>query len=133
MARIDWAVLCDQAFMDRHERLCVIGVTRQFPVPRLPIALHQVMLVAHVTDIQPIDEIGVVVSIVSPRGVSARPTTPESMFIEVAGEYVLATLRDVPLGEEGLYRFEVALVGQPPTPVPVSVLAASRLTEAQCH
>jgi|SoiMetStandDraft_2_1073263.scaffolds.fasta_scaffold566201_1 hypothetical protein len=72
MARIDWAVLCDQAFMDRHERLSVIGVTRQFPVPRLPIALHQVMLAAHLTDIQPVDEIGIGVSVVSPQGALVR-------------------------------------------------------------
>src|SRR5262245_53892482 len=100
MARIDWAVLCDLAFMDRHDRLCVIGVTRMFPVPRLPIALHQVMLVAHLTDIRPVDEIGIVVSVVSPRGASTRPTASESIVIEMAGEYVLATLRDVPLAEE---------------------------------
>ena len=52
MARIDWALLCDVAFMDRLGRLCVIGVTREFFVPTLPIALHQVMLVARLTDMQ---------------------------------------------------------------------------------
>src|SRR5262245_32534237 len=123
MARIDWAVLCDVAFMDRHDRLCVIGVTRAFPVPRLPIALHQVMLVAHLADIQPIEDIGIVVSIVTPNGASARPTVPESIVIEMAGEYVLTTLRDVPLAEEGLYHFEIALTGQPPASVAIPVLA----------
>lgn len=133
MARIDWAVLCDVAFMDRQDRLCVIGVTRRFPVPRLPIALHQVMLVAHLTDIQPGEEIGIAVSVVSPNGCSVRPKTSESVVIEMAGEYVLATLRDVPLSEEGLYRFEIALTGQPPASVSVSVLAAERPIVAHCH
>lgn len=133
MARIDWAVLCDLAFMDQQDRLCVIGVTRTFPVPALPIALHQVMLVAHLTDIQPVEEIGIVVSIVSPHGTSARPTTSEGIVIEMAAEYVLATLRDVPLAEEGMYRFEIALVGQQAASVGVSVLAASRSIAAQYH
>ena len=133
MARIDWAVLCDLAFIDSHERLCVIGVTRKFLVPTLPIALHQVMLVAHLTDIQPINAIGVGVSVVSPHGTSSRPKASDSVFIEIAGEYVLATLRDVPLADEGLYRFEIGLTGQTPTPVSFTVVAASRAIAAQLH
>ena len=96
-------------------------------------ALHQVMLVAHLTDIQPVEEIGISVSLVTPRGASVRPTTAESIVIEMAGEYVLTTLRDVPLAEEGLYRFEIALTGQPPTSVAISVLTANRPIAAQCH
>jgi len=133
MARIDWAVLCDLAFMDRLGRLCVIGVTREFFVPTLPIALHQVMLVARLTDMQSVDTIGVGVFVVTPRGVSAQPKTADSIIIELSGEYVLVTLRDVPLTEEGLYRFEIGLTGQTPTPVAFSVLAANRPVATQCH
>ena len=133
MSRIDWAVLCDVAFMDRLDRLCIIGVTRTLPVPSLPIALHQVTLVAHLTDIQPVEDIGIAVSVVAPHGGSVRPRASDSVVIEAVGEYVLATLRDVPLSEEGLYRFEIALTGQPPTSVPVSVLTANRRIAAPYH
>jgi hypothetical protein len=78
------------------------------------------MLVAHLADIQPVEEIGIVVSVVSPRGTSARPAA-EGILMEMAGEYVLATLRDVSLSEEGTYRFEIALIGQTPASVAVSV------------
>jgi hypothetical protein len=64
-------VLCDLAFMDRLGRSCVIGVTREFFVPTLPMALHQVMLVAHLTDIPSVDTIGVGVFAVSPSGIWA--------------------------------------------------------------
>lgn len=133
MAHIDWAVLCDLAFMDREDRLCVIGVTRKFLVPMLPASLHQVMLVAHLTDIQPVEEIGLSVSLVTPRGATARPTCAESIVIKMAGEYVLTTLRGVPLAEEGLYRFEIALTGQPAMEVVVPVLSTDRSDAAQFH
>lgn len=69
MARIDWAVLCDLAFFDRQDRLCIVGITRQLPAPRLPLAISQMMLVGRLTDIQPVEEIAVSVAIVTPKGV----------------------------------------------------------------
>jgi hypothetical protein len=44
MARIDWARLCELAFLDAHGRLCLIGVTTHLPVPSLPLAVHQLMI-----------------------------------------------------------------------------------------
>ena len=44
MARIDWALLCDLAFFDRQDRLCVVGIVRRLPAPRLPLAISQMML-----------------------------------------------------------------------------------------
>jgi hypothetical protein len=41
MARIDWALACDLAFFDRQDRLCIVGITRRLPVPRLPLAINQ--------------------------------------------------------------------------------------------
>ena len=64
-------MFCDLAFMDRLGRLCVIGVTRELFVPTLPIALHQVRLVARLTDIPSVDTIGVGVFAVSPSGIWA--------------------------------------------------------------
>ena len=46
--------------------------------------------------------------------------------IEVKGEYIIATLRDIPLVEEGIYRFQIQLRGQPIQSVALPVLATSR-------
>src|SRR5262245_27481099 len=43
MAHIDWVQLCETALLDSCDRLCVIGVINRFPVPALPIAVHQLM------------------------------------------------------------------------------------------
>ena len=47
VASIDWAFVCDLAYFDRHDRLCIVGITQKFVFPRLPVGLHQIMLVAH--------------------------------------------------------------------------------------
>src|SRR5262245_48260619 len=107
MARIDWAVLCDSAFLDRQDRLCVIGITRTLTVPRLPSTVRQLTLVARLVDIQPVDDVNIVVGMVSPSGLHAARAGSEHVVIEMAGEYVFAGLREVPLLEEGPHRFQI--------------------------
>src|SRR5215470_16153257 len=112
MARIEWATLCDLAFFDRQDRLCIIGIFRTLPVPSLPLALSQVMLVAKLTDIRPVEELSISIGVLSPSGRRPAPRQPDGIVIEMAREYVLATLRDLPILEEGIYRFHVALGAQ---------------------
>jgi len=121
MARIDWAVVCESAFFDRDDRLCLIGISRTLSVATLPCTLRQATLVARLTDIAPVDEVAVVVGMVSPSGYhGARPGTGH-VAINMAGEYVLASLRDIPLMEPGIHRFQVKLRGQPAVTVDVPV------------
>src|SRR5262245_59728226 len=113
MARIDWAVLCDHAFLDRQDRLSLIGIARQIQVARLPQTLPQVTLVARLADIAPFDEVAISVGLVTPSGLHLAHTGSENVVVEMAGEYALATMRDIPLVEEGLHRFQVRLRGEP--------------------
>src|SRR5262245_3431359 len=125
MARIDWAVLCDLAFFDRQDRLCIVGITRKLPAPSLPLAISQMMLVARLTEIQPVEEIALSVAVVTPKGVLTTSNSRDCILVEMANQYVLVTLRDLPLHEEGIYRFRLALNGQAPVFVDVPVLATS--------
>jgi hypothetical protein len=126
LATIDWALLCDHAFLDKQNRLCLIGIARQIPAPTLPLTLHQVMLVARLADIAPFDEVAISVGLVTPSGRRFARTGSEHVVIEMAGEYALATLREVPLVEEGVHRFQIRLRGQPVVSVPIPVLAHGR-------
>lgn len=130
MARIDWALLCDLAFFDRQDRLCIVGIVRKLPTPRLPLAISQVMLVAHLADIRPIEEVEISVAVVTPSGTLTTPRSSDCVAVEMAHEYVLVTLRDLPLKEEGVYRFQVALKGQPVASVDIPVLTAARPVSA---
>ncbi len=133
MARIDWAFVCELAYFDRHERLCVVGIVKDFVIPQLPLALSQVMVVARCIDIQPMDEVDVEISVVAPRGGVATPASGLGVIIEVSGGYVLATLRDVPLLDEGNYGFRIALGNQAPVTVEVPILALGQSPEGETH
>jgi hypothetical protein len=122
MARIESLTACELAFLDRQDRLCVIGMTTHLPVPKLPVELNQLMLVARLTDLRTVEEFGVRVEVVTPGGLFSNPRDPGCLSIDMAGPFVFITLRALPLTEEGVYRFEVGLTGQTPSVVPIPVL-----------
>jgi hypothetical protein len=107
MARIDWAQLCELAFLDNHHRLCLVGITTRVPVPSLPSVVHQLMIAARIVDVQQGDELDFEVSTLTPRGRSSGHDQ-SGLDITVAGDYLLITLRDVRLTEEGVYRFGIS-------------------------
>jgi hypothetical protein len=109
MAQIDWVLVADLAYLDQRGRLCTVGVVTRLLVPKLPIVMRQVMVVARVSDPSPGEEINIGVAVLTPSGQWAEPDDPDGVQIEVASEYLLVTLRDLPLMEEGTYRFAVYL------------------------
>src|SRR5215813_9579028 len=121
MARIDWAVLCESAFLDRQERLCLIGIIRSLSVPTVPLTVDRTMLVAHLTDIEIVDEIAISVGMVSATGQHAAWSGTDTITITTAGEYVLVTLRSIQLLEEGPHRFQIRLRGQPVVSIEIPV------------
>jgi hypothetical protein len=123
-------VLCDSAFFDQQDRLCLIGVVRRLNLQSVPHVIRQLTLVARLVDIQPVDEITIAVGMVTPSGFHASsPGAPEVM-IEMAGEYVLASIRDVLLIEEGVHHFRIMLVGQVAVDLEIPVLAAGKEASA---
>ena len=133
MAKIAWLQLCETAFLDDCDRLSVIGMVNRFPVPALPIAVHQLMLAGHVVDVRPGEAIEVGVSITTPSGLSPSPDDPQCIEISNAGEYVLVTLRQFPLHEEGVYRFSISLVAGDTATLDIPVLLVSSVVHAQIH
>jgi len=133
MATIDWALVCNAAFFDQQQRLCMIGIAQEFPVPQLPIVVRQVMMVARLRDVRLADEMVVTVAVITPSGLVNAPIAANSMIVELAGEFVIVTMRDVPLAEEGAYSFQLGLRGEPPVTVSIPVLAARETAGADVH
>jgi hypothetical protein len=131
MAKIQWALLCDLAFLDRHQRVSVIGVATHFPVPSLPVAIHKIMMVARLIDVRPGDEIEVGVAISTPRGTWTQPK-PSGFEVEQAGEYLFVTLHEVPVAEAGTHRFALAL-GQQEVAVEVPVTVMTMPADVCVH
>jgi hypothetical protein len=133
MASIEWARLCETAFLDRYDRLCLIGVATHFPVPSLPLAVNQLMIAAHIVDVRPDDEFAVRVSVTTPTGLCVTPDGSDGFDVEVAGEYVLITLRQMPLTAEGVYRFLVSVGAAPAVTLDIPVLIVSKRGHAEIH
>lgn len=119
--------------MDNCDRLCMIGVTTRLPVPTLPLAVHQLMIATHVVDVRPGESIDLAVSIKIPNGLSTAPEPPDGIHVTIFAEYVLITLRQIPLTEEGLYRFTISLEDQEPVVIVVPVLLVSQPAYAEVH
>ena len=132
MARIVSAQLCELAFLDNCDRLCLIGITTRLPVPMLPIAVHQLMIAVHVADVRLGESLDLAVSIATPNGLSTAPE-PDGIHVTTLAEYVLITLRQIPFMQEGLHRFTVALGDQQPIEIGVPVLQTSQPAYAEVH
>jgi hypothetical protein len=133
MARVDCLLLSDLAFFDRHARLCVIGIASRLAVPSLPVSVRQIMVVARVVETLPEEAIDVGVAVLTPSGEWAISGDPDSVQIELAGEYVLVTLRDLRLTEEGTYQFAVVLDQQKPVAVELPVCVTPSRRYAEVH
>jgi len=75
MARIEWAQVCERAFLDDCDRLWLIGVTTRLPVPSLPITVRHLMLAARVVELRAREVIDVGVSITTPSGCCPSPAS----------------------------------------------------------
>jgi hypothetical protein len=126
MIRIDWVQLCEMAFLDDCERLCMIGVTTRLPAPALPIAMRQLVIVVRISDVQAEETFGIGVSMVTPCGVSMTPHTV-GFDIAVTPEYIFITMRDIPFAEEGVHHFAISVGKGDPVSIDVPVRLTNRV------
>src|SRR4051812_23486678 len=97
------------------------NVVEPLPTPSLPLAISQVMSGGALPIFRS-----------SRRLAFGRILTPDSAIlssddcvIKIVDESVLVTVQSVPLHEEGIYRFQIALTSQPPVFVDVPVLSVA--------
>jgi len=132
MAGVEWLMACDLAYFDREARLCMVGVTKHLLLPSLPVRLRGLMLVAHLTDVHPGERLSVGVVVSTPDGDWVGPSNANGIHIEIVDDYILATLRDFPLSDEGTYRFALRLNPEQLVAVDIPVLSMSGST-AEYH
>src|SRR5262245_34831612 len=133
MATLEWAQLCELAFFDNCERLCMVGITTRLSVPCLPLAVHQLMVAARLVGVQPGQAVEVNVGILTPDGRATSPAHDTSLDVMPTSEYLLITLRDIPLMQEGLHRVVVSADGGEPLVLDVPIALASQPTYANVH
>jgi len=133
MVTIEWAFFCDMALIDRYHRLSIIGISPRIPTPTIPIAVRHSMLVAKMNAPEG-ERIDFGIRIAAPSGLVAVLTPDDQdVSVESAHGFLLVTMRNLPLPEEGTYRFELMVNGQIAATVPLSVLVTSPSESGGVH
>ena len=133
MAHIDWMLACELAYFDRQARMCMVGVMTDLRLPSVPLQMRQMMLVARLADRAPGAAMDVGFAIATPDGRWIGPSGDDDIHIEVAFEYILITIRDLPFTTEGMYQFGLRVNPDQFVTVAMPVLVAASATAAECH
>jgi hypothetical protein len=121
MTTVDWAVMCDLAYFDGANRLCMFGIDTVGPVRTLSIGSHRLAIAIHLHDRDPRDSPDVALFVTRPNGEIRAADQVLDFCVESRGDYVLVEMPSMPLHEEGLYRFELACGTKQPTMCEVNV------------
>lgn len=134
MANLDWALVCEHAYFDSKNRLCMLGVTRQLAAHGLPDTMTRLVIVAKLTDVRVIEQFDVSVAIVSPSGfLLVADSESESVTIEFSENVVLVTILGMPITEPGNYTFRLQVGDQPPLAIDLPVNDVTRGVPASTH
>ena len=125
MTTVDWAVICDLAYFDRFDRLCMFGLETSGQVRTLPAGNNRLAFAIHLQDRDPHDVLDVALFVRSPNGDRRVADEVRDFCVESRGDYVLILMPSISLAEQGVYRFEVACGTREPTMCEVSVLVHS--------
>ena len=125
MTTVDWVGLCDLAYFDRFNRLCMFGLETSGQIRTLPAGNNRLALAIHLRDRDPHDAPDVALFVTSPHGHRWTADEVRDFCVESRGDYVLILMPSISLAEEGVYRFEVACGSREPTMCEVSVLVHS--------
>jgi len=133
MARVEWMLDCELAYFDRTARLCMVGVTTQLLLPSLPLSMRQLMIVARLADRAPGQSLDIGFAIATPDDQWIGPSKDDDLHIEIASEYILITVRDLPFKQEGMYRFGLRVDQSPFVAIDLPVLSVSTSSPMECH
>jgi hypothetical protein len=124
----EWAFICFRAFFDDDHQLFVERLVRRFNVPKLGIAFTEFTIVTVLkTRPREGENVNINLDILTPSGTHCNPQDPNAVRIECGNDFLLLTLKEMPILEEGTYRFNIRVNGLPLTTVemPVRVLPSA--------
>jgi len=125
--RIDFAVACDYAVIDRFGKLSVMGIFSHIWVGKLPAVHPRLHLVLHLKGRRTeIGEHRVLIRLVDEDGAEILKgdgrvdfAEPPAGVVEIAAGAVLVF--DVPFHKAGTYRFEISVDDELQTEIPLTV------------
>ena len=106
MAESDWAILCDYAFLDERQKICMIGVFDRVLVRSVPSTLHQSSLAIRLLG-DPNAEIDFRVEIIRPTGSELAKFEGPAKISETGSCQIQVNMAGLPLPDYGIYGFNI--------------------------
>ncbi len=130
---IAWVVLCESTRTDQMNRMSLLGIASHMPVPSLPLVLTEHVVVARLSHQGEREELDVAFGVVTPAGLWVTPEDDNAASVAISGEYLIITLRSLPIRDEGIHRFEVGLGNGSSASVDISVWLCQPSRELRVH
>ena len=118
--KVDFALLCDHAFFDQYQRLCLAGIIHGIGLPRVPMSVRDLVLAVRGVSASP-GTVETRLRITQPDGNPAMNAESGGVQLDVKGDHLIATIRELQLPTEGIYTFEVLMNGTSVVTVPIGV------------
>jgi len=112
MAEVEWALLCDYAFLDANGKMCLIGVFNNFNVRRVPTMHPRAALVVQMRGI-PKESWRLRIEIVRPGGSVLQKVEGQGAIGEQGGAGIALTLQPVQLPDAGSYSINIGVNDEP--------------------
>ena len=106
---VDWALVCDLAYFDGADRLCMFGIDTAGSMAMRTVGSHRLSVVLRLRDRHAGEVLDPSVFITSPRGDRLVADRVADVRVEARGDYLLVGLPNLLFTDEGIYRLELTL------------------------
>jgi len=106
---VDWALVCDLAYFDGADRLCMFGIDTAGSMAMRTVGSHRLSVALRLRDRHAGEVLDPSVFITSPRGDRLVADRVADVRVEARGDYLLVRLPNLLFTDEGIYRFELTL------------------------
>jgi hypothetical protein len=124
MTEIEWAILCDYAFLDVGRKTCLIGTFDRIFTPLVPAHHHQAAIVIKFTG-TPGEVVKFKIEVLRPLeagGTSLAALNAETKLGDAGTSEFSANLAGLPLPDYGVYSFNIYVGNAPPKTITFSVV-----------
>src|SRR5262245_6707959 len=133
MAVIRWAQICELAFLDSFDRLCMVGVMTRFVVRSFPTVATPFMIAVRVAEMVRGEAVTIGISMNAPNGLTAIPDQGQGVQADISADYILLRLRSAPLSGQGTHAFNISVGDGEPFTLEIPVLLVSVPPDVKLH
>jgi hypothetical protein len=127
MARCDWAIICDYAFLDENRKMCMVGIFDRIFATAVPAVHHQASCVLKLIG-EPKERVHIRVDIVRPNGDVLGKIEGSGELSDDGTSQLNLGMRGLPLPDFGIYAFNIYMNDQFEKTIAITVTRAPEKT-----